>query len=222
MKLGSTIFILGAGGFARELKTYIQYHVSRQNQIPDVLGYTIYLVADNGDISVKEYHNKLSKTHGTYYSIMGSGQCDIKSSMLEEIRGPIMSFIHPSSNVIAESTIGKGSVIAPSAVIAPRANIGQHVLVNYGANIGHDSNIGNLSTISPGAFVGGSCKLDDRVYVGANASIKENTHIGARAIIGMGTVVLKDVKPGHIVIGNPGVSYSLEEWSNKCHSQKKN
>ena len=218
MKLGSTIFILGSGGFARELKTYLQsYNVKHANfrsyEIQKAKAFSIYLVAPDGDITVKEYHAMLNKLMvGNYYSIMGSGQCDVKLRMLEEIRKPYLSFIHPAAIVLPESVIGMGSVIAPSAVIAPRVILGEHVLVNYGASIGHDTTVGNMSVISPNATVGGTCSIGNSVYIGSGSSIKENITIGDNSLVAMGAVVVKDVPSNHIAIGVPAKMMPLHEW----------
>ncbi|MBW7992316.1 MAG: acyltransferase, partial [Planctomycetes bacterium] len=45
--------------------------------------------------------------------------------------------------------------------------------------------------------------IEDYVWVGMNASILPGVTIGEGAIIGMGTVVPKDVPPLAIVVGNP-------------------
>ena len=221
MKLGSTIFILGSGGFARELKTYLQAHtqsphLSRSRTFDQILydiGCNIFLVSDDGDLTVKEYHNKLSGLLvGDYYSIMGSGHCHIKAKMQKEIRGTVMSFIHPASRVMPESTIGKGSVIAPGVVVAPRVVLGEHVLANYNCTIGHDTIIGDMSVIGPNAAVGGTCRLGDRVYVGSGATIKENITIGDGSVVGMGAALTKNMPAEHIAIGIPARIIPLYEW----------
>lgn len=46
--------------------------------------------------------------------------------------------------------------------------------------------------------------IEDYVWVGMNASILPGVTIGEGAIIGMGAVVVSDVPPRAIVVGNPG------------------
>jgi acetyltransferase-like isoleucine patch superfamily enzyme len=41
------------------------------------------------------------------------------------------------------------------------------------------------------------------VWIGDNASVRRGVTIGSGAVIGMGTVVVKDVPPYAIVVGNP-------------------
>jgi sugar O-acyltransferase (sialic acid O-acetyltransferase NeuD family) len=191
----ATVFILGSSGFAHELADYIKDLF--QNATKARFGLRsdseIFFVDDsNSDVlSVKQYLNKISSLSGEYYSIMGSGRCDIKIRMQEEIVEPILSFIHPRA--IKLGTTGAGTVMAPGAVLAPRAVLGKHVLCNYNATVGHDTRVGDYSVISPNASVGGNCMLGKGVYVGSNACIRENVKIGDGATIGMGAIITKDV-----------------------------
>jgi sugar O-acyltransferase (sialic acid O-acetyltransferase NeuD family) len=215
MEIGSTIFILGSGGFAKELETYFDsymrslHNTESFSKIRNTSPFKIHFVSSDS-LSIKEY-NAMTSSSSRHYSIMGSGKCDIKRRMLEEIKAPYCSMVHPSSTVIV-ANIGKGSVVAPGAILAPRVVLGEHVLANYGVNIGHDSKIGDLSTISPGAFIGGYCILEDGVYVGANASIKEGINIGANSIVAMGSIITKNVPPNSIAIGVPAMVFPLNEW----------
>lgn len=212
MKFGSKIFILGSSDFAHELKAYLVEYYRGENpkgQLADLMVHRIgmnepeFIFVGPQGMSVKEYHAYLNANRADpIFSIMGSGKCDIKAKMLKEIRGRIISLIHPTSRVIA-ATIGKGSVIAPGSVVAPRAVVGAHCLVNYNATIGHDTQIRDLCVISPNASVGGNCVLEKGSYIGSNAAIREGLRIGEGATVGMGAVVTKDVPPGITVVGVP-------------------
>jgi len=187
-KVKSNVFILGSGGFAKELEAY--FHSTHQ--------FKIRLVGR--DLTLESYQREVKNPSA--YSIMGSGKCSVKQKMLSEIVGPFISYIHPSATVI-KAEIGEGSVLAPGSVVAPYAQVGKHVLCNYNSTIGHDTIIGDLSVISPNAAISGNVRLGNRVYIGAGATIKEGLIIGAGATIGMGAVVVKDVEPGVIVAGVP-------------------
>lgn len=176
------LFILGDGGFARELKTYFEKYRQR---------FDIILVPKE-DIS--EYQSQVLANPSNCMTILGSGKCDIKAKMIKEITGTVINFHHPNSTVYPDrKNLGIGSVIAPGAVIAPNASIGKHVLVNYNATIGHDTKIGDLSVVSPNAAIGGNCQIGKQVYIGAGATIKEGTIIADNTIIGMGAAVIEDI-----------------------------
>jgi sugar O-acyltransferase (sialic acid O-acetyltransferase NeuD family) len=205
----STIFILGSGGFAKELRAYYQTTF--------VHPVKVILVDDNGgNISMSEYYKYALADSSS--SIMGSGKCDIKQKMINQIKGRIDTFIHPRA-IIIEANIGEGSVIAPNSVIAPFAKIGRHVLVNYSSTIGHETIVGDLSVIGPQAAIGGNCLIKENVYIGAGALIKEGTTIGSNCVIGIGAVVLNDIQPDNIVIGNPGRAFHHVIWNKHIAKQ---
>ena len=199
----ATIFILGSGGFAHELADYMEdpFKKATKGRFGSESQSDVFFVDDNNDdvLSVKEYREKIKSLDGTYYSIMGSGQCDVKMNMKDEIAEPIISWVHPRA--VKLGTVGPGSVLAPGAVLASNAVLGKHVLCNYNATIGHDTIVGDYSVISPNASVGGNCVLGEGVYIGSNACIREKVRIGDGAVIGMGAIVTKDVPPHVTIIG---------------------
>ena len=199
----ATIFILGSGGFAHELSDYMKdlYKSATTARFGLRSDSEIFFVDDNNPdvLSVKQYLNKMRSLSGEYCSIMGSGHCNVKKKMQEEIIEPILSFIHPRS--IKLGSTGVGTVMAPGSVLAPRAVLGKHVLLNYNATVGHDSRVGDYSVIAPSASVGGNCTLGEGVYVGSNACIREKITIGDGVTIGMGAIVTKDIPPNVTIIG---------------------
>ena len=48
------------------------------------------------------------------------------------------------------------------------------------------------------------CIIEDYVLIGANAVILEGVRVGANSVIGAGSIVLHDVPPNSVVVGNPG------------------
>lgn len=95
--------------------------------------------------------------------------------------------------------IGKGNFISIHAYIDVRRGhvvIGNHVSISRGvmilSHIGwQPSKEGELTTI------------EDNVILFVNAVIFPGVRIGKNSIVGAGSVVMKDVPPNVIVIGNP-------------------
>lgn len=199
----ATIFILGSDLFAKEIEHYLgeMFKTAMVSKFGLRSDSQIYFVDDNNPdvLNHKQYLNKISSMSGDYYSIMGSGSCDVRKRMQEQIVEPILSFVHPRA--INMGKVGKGTIMAPGSLLAPFATVGEHSLVNYNATIGHHTQVGSLSVIAPGAVIGGNCVLDEGVYVGANASIRENIKVGKNVVIGMGAIVTKDVPSDVTIIG---------------------
>ena len=49
----------------------------------------------------------------------------------------------------------------------------------------------------------GSSSVGDKSYISGGAVIRDGKHIGTGAKVGMGSVVVRDVRDGSIVKGNP-------------------
>lgn len=81
--------------------------------------------------------------------------------------------------------------------------IGRGTLLMAGSHVGHDATLGENVQVAPNATIGGCVTIGDNVKIGMNASIKPHVTIGDGARIGQGAVVLKDVPPGEVWVGNP-------------------
>jgi putative colanic acid biosynthesis acetyltransferase WcaB len=83
----------------------------------------------------------------------------------------------------------------------------QALVVHEGTVIGAGCTLRQCTTIGNKTLADGSqsaCPvLGDRVDVGANAVILGPIRVGDGAVIGAGSVVVKDVPAGAVVVGNP-------------------
>jgi sugar O-acyltransferase (sialic acid O-acetyltransferase NeuD family) len=101
------------------------------------------------------------------------------------------------------STWGQGAVFGLGAYISSDCVIGDYVFVDGGTHIGHDVEVGAYSHIGARCFIGGNTKIGRGVTIHSVASISRGVTIGDGAVIGMGAVVLRDVPPKTLVLGNP-------------------
>ncbi len=113
------------------------------------------------------------------------------------------TLIHPSAQIIDPATIliMKGCIICAGAVITTDVIISEHTIVNLNTTIGHNSRIGRYNTISPAANISGNVTTGSYVYLGTNSSIREKVTITANTVIGMGSVVVGDVKQSGTYVG---------------------
>ena len=139
------------------------------------------------------------------------------------------------SNKIGDGTyVWQFCVILPGAVIGENCNIncnvfieneviiGDNVTIKPGVQIWDGVTLEDNVFIGPNATFTNDLKPKSKVYpesflkttvkkgasIGANATILPGVIIGENALIGAGSVVLKDVPPNTVWVGNPAKNIS--------------
>ena len=110
--------------------------------------------------------------------------------------------------IMDKVTIGSGSILSPFVTITSNVSIGSSFHANLYSYVGHDCVIGDFVTFAPSAKCNGNVVINNHAFVGTGAIIRPGRTgkplaIGEAAVIGMGSVVTKDVPPGVTVFGNP-------------------
>lgn len=105
--------------------------------------------------------------------------------------------------------LGPGALICDFACITANADVGRSFHANVFSYVAHDCLVGDYVTLGPYASCLGRVVIEADVFIGAKAVIRNGdsrrpTVIGRGAKIGMGAVVLKNVEPGEVIVGNPG------------------
>lgn len=113
------------------------------------------------------------------------------------------TFIHDSAVVGLNARIGAGTVICPVCRISSDCEIGEHVLVNSSSGIGHDAVVGSYSSLLGAVSVNGNARVGEGVLLGAGSMIYPGKTIGDGATVGLASVVLRNVRAGTTVFGNP-------------------
>jgi acetyltransferase-like isoleucine patch superfamily enzyme len=82
--------------------------------------------------------------------------------------------------------------------------LGNHVFVSWGVIFHtHDGAAWVLREEVPDIKFKGKVVVEDNCMIGFNAQILSNVRIGNNSIVGAGSVVMADVPPNSIVMGNP-------------------
>lgn len=84
--------------------------------------------------------------------------------------------------------------------------IGKGTKIDNLVHIAHNVKIGKNCSIVANSLVAGSCILGNNVHVAMSVTIRDQIKIGNNAILGMGSIITKDVSPNVTVIGIPAKS----------------
>lgn len=207
--------LFGAGGSGREVMPYAKASLSQTLGVPmdevqvffvetwqpsqsQVNGYPL--------ISMEEFFS----LDGSRYFNVAVGDGRIREKIVKQVGGLATAVsVHAQQSIFLDrNVIAEGAVFCPHTLVTSNVTIGKFFQANYFSSIAHDCVIGDYVTFGPGARCNGRVHIHDYAYVGSNAVIKQGTgvkplRIGVGAIVGMGSVVTKDVPDGMTVVGNP-------------------
>jgi acetyltransferase-like isoleucine patch superfamily enzyme len=84
------------------------------------------------------------------------------------------------------------------------------VKIDNGVHIGHNVRIGTRTLIAAHAEISGSVQIGDDVWIGPNSSLRDRIKVGNGALIGIGSVVTKDVNEKTVwMVRQPKFIYDL-------------
>jgi sugar O-acyltransferase (sialic acid O-acetyltransferase NeuD family) len=205
------LLIVGAGGFARETVEAVRA-INEQYPTWNLLG----LLDDNPDRWGKEVGGvpvvgPIERVHREPWAqvVLTTGRPDNYVSRpliaarigLPDTR--YATIVHPTASVGTTCTIGAGSVLLAHVALTADVTVGRHVVVMPQVVLPHDTRVDDFATLASGVRVGGACHVEEGAYIGAAAALREGTTVGSRALVGMGSVVLRDVPAERKWLGSP-------------------
>jgi sugar O-acyltransferase (sialic acid O-acetyltransferase NeuD family) len=116
---------------------------------------------------------------------------------------PLPSIIHPQAIISRYAKIDDACVICAGVVVNADVTIGFGSILNTGCSVDHDCVLADAVHVSPGARLSGGTQIGQCAWVGIGAVTRQLITVGSNAVIGAGSVVVKDVAPNTVVIGNP-------------------
>ena len=134
------------------------------------------------------------------------GEPAFRNEVYQDMLGhgyPVVSLVHPEIHLPSNTAVGNGCIISENCFISVNVCIGENVLIQPHTCIGHDSRIMPHSVLSTNVVICGNCTIGNRCYIGVNVPVKESVKIGDDVIVGMGSVVTRDIEDNVIALGNP-------------------
>jgi UDP-3-O-[3-hydroxymyristoyl] glucosamine N-acyltransferase len=106
-------------------------------------------------------------------------------------------------NVILHNKVEIGNNTCIDRAVLGSTILETEVKVDNLVHIAHGVKIGANSLVIANSMIAGSVQIGKNTWVSPSASIKQKLIIGDNALVGMGSVVLKNVEDGAIVAGVP-------------------
>lgn len=204
----NNVYIVGAGGFAREIYSYLK----ATSFIYDGFELAGFLGKDENELANFSCTHKVKgllehdDIDPKSALIMGIAEPKLKQSLYKHYTKKGFKFItykHPTAIIGNNVNVGNGSIICPFSVLTADIEIGLCTTVNISTTIGHDATIGDFCTLSSHCDITGGAKLESKVFLGSRASILPNISVKSDSIVGAGSVVIKTVESGTTVMGIP-------------------
>jgi len=129
----------------------------------------------------------------TVIGVQGSGYVRLPSGSAVRIPHIGGVVIQDGVHIGAHVTIDSGTIDA--TVLASECRIGSTV------HVAHNCRIGPRAMVLPGAVLCGGVVIGADAWVAPQATIREHVRVGERAVVGLGSVVWKDVADDTTVMG---------------------
>jgi len=199
------IYILGAGGMARETLN-ICIDLGRDNE---VVGFLEENCQRRGDILNEKpiddvsILNNLDRNNVKLLCAIGSPLRKRLIEYTKKLGYEYDTIIHPSVIKSKWVTFGEGSIICAGNIFTSQITIGGYTIVSLDCTISHEVDIGKYTTISPGVHISGKASIGDECFIGTGAVIVDRVSIGRGSYIGAGAVVIEDIPENVLALGVP-------------------
>lgn len=119
--------------------------------------------------------------------------------------GVPVHFPHTGEVIIGNHVyIGANTTIDRATIDA--TIIEDNVKIDNLVHIAHNCKVHANAMIIAGAVLCGGDEIGEGAWIAPNSSIHQQVKIGTKCIVGLGSVVLKNVKEGRTVFGNPAMN----------------
>lgn len=207
------IVVIGAGGFAREVRWLIE-EINRQEGRFEFAGYVVSDLTKVGDHDsrdlIKGDLGWIGANKGQVDSaVIGIGTPAARLKLSEELSATYPwldwpALIHPSARFDRDSCkVQPGVMVCAGTIATVNVHFEAFSMVNLSCTLGHEAVVGSGSVLNPTVNLSGGVRIGRGVLVGTGAQVLQYLTVGDGATIGAGAVVTRDVLPETTVVGMP-------------------
>lgn len=119
------------------------------------------------------------------------------------------TLIHKTAIVRHNAQIEPGCLICEYAAVGADCHIGENTLIQPYAAVAHDCLVGKYVRIDTRATLVGGVIVEDKVTIHTAAVLSHKVVVGEGAKVAACSFVIKKVKPGVTVMGNPAKQFDF-------------
>lgn len=207
------VVVVGAGGFAREVKWLIQ-EIDQATPGLEFVGYVVSDLSNLGD------HDSRAEVLGDYRWLrehrdgfdalaLGIGTPGPRLKVARELQAEFPApwwpaLVHPTVRLDrASAEVGPGVLLCAGVIGTVNVKLRPFSMVNLSCTIGHEAEIGEGCVLNPTANISGGVVLEEGVLIGTGAQVLQYLRVGKGSTVGAGSVVTKTVAEGTTVVGAP-------------------
>lgn len=185
--------LIGAGGFAREIRAEVRLQYGNVLKIYVDDQYWV-----EGLFKISEFDSENQS------ALIAVGNPADKKALLAKLpeNTEFWNYISPRAYV-NNLRMGKGNFICAGTIITTNVTIGSHVHLNLNTTISHDAVLGSFVTTAPNVNISGNVTIKDGVYLDTASCVKENLTICEDVEIGANSSVVKDITESGKYVGIP-------------------
>lgn len=210
--MSAPLFIVGAGGFGREVFSIIEALAS-PGDLPRPAGFIddgpsvsdLDRVDGLGSHVVGSLEHLIRRTE-PFAAVLAIGSASGRRTIAGLLSHSPVTFpvlVHPDATMGFGVRLAEGVVVAAGARLSTNIDVGRHVHIDQNAVVGHDCILGGFSRLNPQACVSGAVRIGSGTLVGANATVLQGLELGDDVIVGAGAVVTHEVRSSSTVRGVP-------------------
>lgn len=203
------LLIIGARGFGREvydLAKNTQAYKDGEYQIKGFLDDKLNALDDYAGYpkilgSVESYQ---PETDDVFVCALGTVEPKKQYAQIMIDKGGVfINLVDLQANVRSEISHLKGVLIFSFVFVSVDVTLSDFVSLQHFSCLGHDSKVGKWSHMSSYSTITGYTILEDEVMLQTAAKVVPRKTVGKGAMVGAGSLVVNNIKPGASVFGSP-------------------
>jgi sugar O-acyltransferase (sialic acid O-acetyltransferase NeuD family) len=144
--------------------------------------------------------------HAAFVAISSTQLNRVRTRLYERVKElgyECVSYVSSKAFIWNNVVLGDNVFLMENNVLQHRVRVGNNVVLWSGNHIGHQTVIEDHCFVSSHAVISGFCSIGRSSFLGVNCCFADGVAVGQDVVVGMGAVVVKDLAPRGVYVGNP-------------------